>query len=864
MLTQYLDYKSRCVDALLFFQVGDFYETFFEDALTVSRALNLTLTSRDKNNAEPVPMCGVPIAVIDTYVDRLVAQGFSAALVSQGEIVAGQKGMVPRKLDRIVTPGIKVLSGAETNRTEAAVAAVFLTSENEAAIALSDVQSGKILVRDGLTIATMLDELSRLSPSEVVLPIFQDQTKLDGRISWIKTFKLMLPGVSIKYRSLPSHDSLNRDLAAISGYSAVAATARKAVRLLITYTDETTVEQRLTFTEIITAAPETTVGIDATTRKALELVRTARSETVSGSLLGFMDRTVTSCGARLIRRWILAPSTDIKVIAARHDAVSWLLSFDDLRSQVRDLLKLIIDFERVGARCDLGIVTPRELEALRESLDKLLSIKQVFNSPDFEAPPGLLLELLSKLNISPQLLKLLNETLEPNPTFSINDGGVIRVGFSEELDRLRELRQNGKNWIAQLETKERERSGIGSLKIRYNNVIGYYFELTKSNLSRIPDHFIRRQATVSGERFTTEELKALEQDVMSAQGKQIALEKQIFDELRAKLKPFADELRALAVIVASIDVLNCLADLAQSEDLRLPQMDESADLVIERGRHPVLAQMIQQDFVANDIDLNHSSNFLVITGPNMGGKSTYLRQAALIVIMAQIGSFVPAKFARIGIVDRIFARIGASDDLTEGESTFMVEMREASAIIGHATNRSLVLIDEIGRGTATADGLSIAQAILEWIITKIKCRTLFATHFHELTSIDQLYPAISNVSVGSVDRDGEVVFTHEIKDGPASKSYGIEVAKLAGLPVGLLSRARQLQQENADTKEQAGNAAGPARQLSFFDPSREVIKEPEDYALLKGLAKSVQELDLNETTPIEALNFLHGLKSKHR
>jgi len=867
MLAQYLDYKRQYPDALLFFQVGDFYELFFTDAVTVSRTLNLTLTSRDKNSPDPIPMCGVPMGVVDGYVDRLVAAGFSVAIVSQGPLPPSGKGMVPRKLERIVTPGITILGSAAPSGAETLVAAIGGDPDREVALAFTNVQSAVIRFRDGIRVEDLGVELGRLGITEVVLPQLAYGKKIDRRSPWVRLVEGTLGEKAVKYRSLSSSDlgstSGGRPLSEIAGFSSLGVAAKHAVRLLLEYVDETTVETKLPIRSIEPWSFSAVVMIDAPTRKNLELVSNSRDARSNGTLFEYLNECRCAAGARLLHRWILHPSSELAEILSRQGAVHALCGAGTERAELRARLQGMVDFERLAARIELGVATPRELGALRDAVVRLPEIQSLLRAID-SSNGSKLSALGAELAVRTDLPATLERALAEEPPHLISDGGIIRDGFDPELDRLRSLHREGRSWLAELEQRESQATGIGSLKVRFNNVLGYFIEVTKANLAKVPDRYIRRQSTAQSDRFTTPELSKLADDVLGAEGKILELERRLFEQLRAALLPSAGELRQVGEAIATLDILQGFAELAIRDDLVAPEMNASTELLIEKGKHPVVARYLREQFVPNSLELAadgaapDGSRCVLITGPNMGGKSTYLRQAALIVIMAQLGGFVPAKRARIGIVDRIFARIGASDNLSEGESTFMVEMREAAHIIASATPASLVLIDEVGRGTATADGLAIAQAILEWLLVESKSRTLFATHFHELTTLDAVYKELRNLSVGSVEREEEVLFTHEIQHGPANRSYGLEVAKLAGLPTALLRRARTLLSE--------GPATAPAeeRQLSIFAGNSAAAPEPvepADYKALRALAEELRRVETHSTTPLEALLTLDRLVS---
>jgi DNA mismatch repair protein MutS len=877
MLQQYVEYKQRYPDCLILFQVGDFYEIFYDDAVQVARTINLTLTSRDKSSATPTPMCGVPIATLDGYLERLVAAGFSCAVVSQ--LLAGDdpasKGGVPRKLTRMVTPGIRILSGPQASSADALCVAVAVSPDGqEAAFAASDVQTGQIIVSDEMPLADLPSELQVIAPSEVLLPNLVEGKPLDRRAGWVRRLEHGLSGAPLKFRSGPLAQALqaagSRDLKALKGFSALSPLVKRAVWGLVDYIDETTVSGRLALSEVTRKALKAGMRIDASARRNLELVKNARDGGTSGTLFSVLNLTVSEAGARLLRHWIVEPLASRAEILARLDAVEALKNNTRERQNMRDALLNLSDIERIVSRIELGVVSPREFGALR---DALRTAEKVHAGEGRLSPllKTLIDELPSREILSPGSARdLLEKTLAERLPLVLSDGGVIRTGWNADLDRIRDLKRGSTEWMEAFEEQEKARTGISSLKIKSNNMLGFFIEITRANVHRVPADYIRRQSTAQQERFTTDALREREKEFSGAEQKELALEKQLFEELRLALVPSIAALRKVATILSTLDVLSTFAEVAEREGFVRPVVDDSGVLEVREGRHPVIARLLRGSFVANDLSLKDDTRrSLIITGPNMGGKSTYLRQAALLVIMAQMGSFVAAASAHVGIVDQVFARIGASDNLAEGESTFMVEMREMSHIVKSATGRSLLLIDEVGRGTATTDGLVLAQSILEWIVSETKARTLFATHFHELTALAATHPSIANLSVTSIEEGDDVVFTHHLKEGPASKSYGIEVAKLAGLPESIVDRARDLFRE-AQQNEMPGKAknsgmkgAGSSPQLPLFGAApgnskavEEGKKAQKDLAAIK---KQLSEIPINETTPLQALRLLSEL-----
>ena len=881
MLRLYQDYKRRYPDCILMMQVGDFYELFFDDAVTVSRTLNLTLTSRDKNSENPTPMCGVPVAAVDGYIERLVDKGFSVAVVRQVEDLSGKKSKVDRQLERLVTPGIRVLAAGSSHREESVVAAVSLGNQDDCAILFGDFSRARLFVREGISLAQLCDELKIIAPVEILLPDEVDGKAVDRRSGWVRELERAFGARSVvRFRRAEVLHSSNwheRRLTHVPGYTQLSPSARRAAHLLVAYADEVTAGAEFSLVEISPKHYERVMGIDPATRSHLELVRNERDGSLEGTLLQYMDCSVTLGGFRLLREWILHPLLDVSAINSRLDAIDYFIRERNMGDEVRSLLKHVPDLLRILTRSELDAVLPRELAALRDGIEAIGRIGELLAGAPapMQKAAVTLVEVLGNLVdnfiIPAALGELLRSTLLEIPAAGLNEGGIIRTDFDPELKRLTELKTKGRSLLIELEASERQATGISSLKVRFNNVFGYYIEVTKPNLSKVPDRFRRKQTTVNGERFITEELKVLEDELLGAETKVAQLERELFAKLREDVKPFVSQLRNVAEKVSELDVLCCLAELAQREGLSRPTLNESRDLLVRQGKHPVLARSLGNSFVPNDVEIHGEEHVCVIlTGPNMGGKSTYLRQTALLVIMAQLGSYIPAQAASLGVVDRIFTRIGASDNMAEGESTFMVEMREASYIVQAATERSLIIIDEVGRGTATADGLSIAQAILEWIVVEVRCRTLFATHFHELTSLEKNYYSIQNASVGSVDHAGEIIFTHQITPGPASRSYGLEVAKLAGLPAAVLARARTLLAvfDRLQGEDRKGSREVRQAQLSFFPQAVraglqvgiEKFKEPEDYQALKRLEGRLKALDVNRITPIEALILLQELQ----
>jgi DNA mismatch repair protein MutS len=850
MMLRYVEYKERYPDAVLFFQVGDFFELFFDDAVTVARALNLTLTSRDKNNPNPIPMCGIPLSVIDSYVDRLLPLGHSVAIVTQ----TGSGQGVDRALERFVTPGMRLFSSVASDPTESLISAVAVENEERgASVAYCDPQTGVVSVREAIDVAALPHDLSTLMVREVVVPRSSFDQKIDRRTSWVRRIEAAVGEMSLRFRPEPtvtvsSLPALQGD--AEAQFHALSPCSKWAVRQLLAYLDEISLGNLVPVRELRIARDAGHMIIDSATRKNLELVQNAKDGSTVGTLYGFLNSTTSPGGARLLRSWLLHPLCDVDEITVR---LSTVRALKQVAGPLRTAMQGLSDIERLTARIQLKLASPRDLVAVRDVLERLPTIRRSIEG----VPSSILSQTASSLTVSPALGELLSRALVDNPPHLLTDGGVIREGFSEELDHIRTTRATADAWREQFELRERQSTGISSLKVKSNNVIGFFMEITSAHAAKVPTHYLRRQSTANADRYTTPELKEHEQAIITAVDRQIRKEQELFNELRGNLLPFVEELRTVGSALAVLDVLSTLAVVADRHGLVEPTVVSEPILEITDGRHPVVAELLEGRFVPNSLQFSlPGPSCYLITGPNMGGKSTYLRQAAVITILAQIGSFVPAHSATVGIADRVFARLGASDDLHEGESTFMVEMREAAHILSSATESSLVLIDELGRGTATSDGLSLARAILEQLVQKLHCRTLFATHFHELTALAASTPGVANLSVGSVEDGDRVIFTHEINSGPAPRSYGLEVAKLSGLPAEVIERAYEfLAAEPVGSRSQGSEER--SKQIALFERRGEMRENP----LFKVLSAKIQDLDPDALTPREALSALYELRS---
>ncbi len=852
MMQRYLEFKERYPDALLFFQVGDFYELFYDDAITVAKSLNLTLTSRDKNSPDPIPMCGVPLSVLDGYVDRLLPLGLSVAVVSQ----TGSGQGVDRVLERFVTPGMRLFTSVSSDAQESLIAAVALEPDGRSgSLVCTDPQTGVVRVKEALDVAAIPRELSAWMVREVVIPRSLFGEAVDRRSSWVRAIENVITKQALRFRPEPSATSEESHVItdhAKNEFHALSPTGKRAARLLVSYLDEISLGNPLPIREISLHRGAGLVAIDAATRRNLELVQNTKDGSEIGTLFGFLNSTEIPGGARLLKSWLVAPLASLAAITDRQGAVSELLQY---YRDVSSLLSGANDVERLAARVQLGVASPKDLGAIRDTLERVPALQQLLTSCSSQT----IQEAVAGLAAPQELRQLLTAALVDNPPHVTNDGGLIRDGFDPELDQIRQLRATADEWRATFEAREKAATGVTSLKVRSNNVIGFFVEVPTAHASKMPEHYQRRQSTANAERFTTSELKKHEDAVITAVDRQVRREQTLFQELRTQTAAYVDNLRAIASSLAHLDALAALARAADTHRWVKPEVVDQPILSITKSRHPIIEQLLGGSFIPNSVHFGDPyPTCFIVTGPNMGGKSTYLRQTALIVILAQIGSFVPAEVATVGLVDRIFARLGAADDLHEGESTFMVEMREAAHILANATPRSLVLIDELGRGTATTDGQSLAQSILERLALELGCRTLFATHYHEITQLDQSSERIQNLSVGSVEEGDRVIFTHSIQRGPAPRSYGLEVAKLSGLPPQVLQRAAEILSSLPSRVANGDRPAAQTRQQTLFAPAPQVIRDP----ALERVREVLTSIDVDSLSPREALNILYGLREQ--
>ena len=866
MLRQYLEIRAQHPDALLFYRLGDFYEMFFEDAKTASRVLGLTLTSRNSKDDEDsrVPMCGVPCHAVHGYLARLVRAGFKVAICEQMEDPKLAKGMVRREITRVVTPGLITEAGLLDGKSNVYVAAVLPpTGGGSWGISLLDLSTGEFLAGECEGPGLVIDELCRLRPAELVVP----DPLPEGLSRLIEEARQLLPLCITRrpeddFKTPAGRERLltHFGTASLAGFGCEGLERGvQAAGGLLAYLAETQKASLAHIERLTPLTPDNLLIIDDASRRNLELTQTIVGGTREGSLLATLDFTQTPMGARLLKKNLLFPLRDSARINRRLEAVNHLVRQPELRAQLRELLGQVYDLERLNGRVVLGAANARDLLALKQSLAQLPRLGQLLEGER----PTLLDDIRNGLDPLPDLVTLLESSLREDAPLTLRDGHLIKEGFDPELDEIVLILTDGKRLILDLENQEKARSGINNLKIGFNRVFGYYLEVSRTQMTKVPEHFLRKQTLANAERFITPELKEFEAKVLGAEERRVELEYELFTRLRAKAAEHSARILNTAGQLARLDFLCCLAEAARKRKYIRPQVDEGEEIVIEEGRHPVIELALPPGrFVPNDIRLDQeTSEVLIITGPNMAGKSTVLRQTALIVLLAQVGSFVPAQTARIGVVDRIFTRVGAMDNLRQGQSTFMVEMNETANILHNATEKSLVILDEIGRGTSTFDGLAIAWAVTEDLVNKNGrgVKTIFATHYHELTELAITNPRIKNFNIGVREWNNTIIFLHKLLAGGASRSYGIQVAALAGVPPKVIARAEELlhniekgelNQYGKPRISQSGQERpeGPC-QLSLFAPAPD------------PLHTRLDKVEPDRLTPIEALTLVYELKA---
>lgn len=863
MMRQYLEIKADYPDAVLFFRLGDFYEMFLDDAVKASRILDITLTSRNKNtDGADVPLCGIPYHSASPYIAKLIEAGEKVAICEQVEDPKSVKGIVRREVVKVITPGLVVDSSSLSPKDNNYLLSLYNNDSSWWGLSYLDLSTGEFRVTelDGLDAAVA--EVACVGPREIVLPASFREHGRNGELAPLTT------GVVVSYVDdwVYDQDYCRRLLANQFGGASPSALGcdglvdgLQAVGAVLHYLQETQKGSAAHIDCIKAYTSREHLLLDESTRRNLELTATIAEGKRRGSLLGLMDRTTTAMGGRKIKQWINYPLVNMQQIIDRQEAVEALLQNPASRGQVSSYLKGIYDLERLNGRISLASAGAKDLVAMKESLSRIPAIKEVLTV----FTPTLLTSLHDQLNPLPELVDLIRRSIVENPPFVLREGGIIADGFNAELDELRAISREGKGFIARLEAQEKSRTGINSLKIRYNKVFGYYIEVTRNNLDSIPSHYIRKQTLANAERYITPELKEYEDKVLGAEDRIHDLEFSLFQEIRLQTATNSAVIARTADCLATLDVLVSLAELAHENNYCRPVVDNEAVLHIAEGRHPVIEALNQGErFVPNDTILDNEENqIIIITGPNMAGKSTFMRQVALIVLMAHMGSFVPAAEAHVGLVDRIFTRVGASDNLARGQSTFMVEMMETANILRHATRRSLVILDEIGRGTSTFDGVSIAWAVAEFLHDQSDhaAMTLFATHYHELTELSVTRKRIKNFNIAVKEWNEQIIFLRKIVPGGASHSYGIQVARLAGLPIDVIERAKEilLNLEKGEFAEEGipriargkkNSAPVPACQLSLFHGNEDLLRQ------------RLASLDLTRMTPLESMNLLDELK----
>jgi DNA mismatch repair protein MutS len=854
MIQQYLTVKADYQDAFLFFRLGDFYEMFFEDAIKASQELEITLTSRQGGSDERIPMCGVPHHAAPNYVERLISKGYKVAICEQVEDPKQTIGMVKREVVQLITPGTVMDSKGLTDKENNYIASITMFDDQTFGFAYNDISTGEsrvTLLSDNFD--EVLNELAVLSAKEVVVASSFDaelQKKMCERdVLTISTEDNS--SIDMNYAHLL--EDLNQDK------------LKQATARLFNYLYRSQKRSLDHLQPVTTYQIHQYMKIDYYSKRNLELTETIRSKGKKGSLLWLLDETMTAMGGRMLKSWIDRPLINQTEIQQRQTIVEVLINHYFERQDLREKLKEVYDLERLAGRVAFGNVNARDLLQLKQSLLQVPFLKQILLGLDHEAV-NIIAEHLDPCE---EVTDLLEQAIVENPPLSLKEGNMIRDGYNAQLDQYRDASRNGKTWIAQLEREEREKTGIKSLKVGYNRVFGYYIEVTRANLHLLMEgQYERKQTLSNAERFITPDLKEKEALILQAEEKSGELEYQLFTEIREIVKEQIPRLQALAKTVSQLDVLQCFAMVSEERRYVLPHFSPEHRLVVKDGRHPVVEKVLNaQEYVPNDCIMDSDREILLITGPNMSGKSTYMRQIALTAILAQIGCYVPASEAQLPIFDQVFTRIGAADDLISGQSTFMVEMLEAKNAIANATQNSLILFDEIGRGTSTYDGMALAQAIIEYIHKRIGAKTLFSTHYHELTVLNEELAKLKNIHVSAIEHQGKVVFLHKIKEGPADKSYGIHVAQLAGLPAELISRANEILSalEEADnqtftTKTVAVKEVKQPAQLSFFD--EQAPKKLEATSKEKRVVEKIKELDLLDVTPLQAINMLYDLQKK--
>ncbi len=856
MMKQYFEIKEKHKDCILFFRLGDFYEMFFDDAITASKELEITLTGRDCGQEERAPMCGVPHHSADNYIAKLINRGYKVAICEQTEDPSQSKGIVKRDVIKIVTPGTVISPNMLREKDNNYLLSIF-GDEEGVGLAYADISTGELkatFMLEKKYLSRLLNEIARIKPSEIIMNDYLNYNKEEkdsDDISYASdAFVNTLKDYYYKEESAAACIMSHFKVKALKGFGMDESThIVKAIGALLTYLSETQNNTLLHLNRISLYDYGDHMSLDKATLKNLELMETVSDKRTEGSLLSVLDKTCTAMGGRKLKQWLKEPLNTLEGIRLRLDAVEALFENSMIRNNIKESLKKVYDLERLSGRIACKTANGRDLVALKNSLEVLPDIRS-----DLEIiKADLLGNLLKTIDPLEDVCQLISDAIVEDPSYTIKEGGLIKKGYNNELDELKSSISKGQQWIANLENTERENTGIKSLKVRFNKVFGYYIEVTKSYYHLVPENYIRKQTLTNCERFITPELKDVETKVLNAEAKINQLEYEIFSDIRDKIEACIKTIQRTAESIANLDVLVSYGEVSEKLNYVKPKVNTSNIISIVKGRHPVVELSIKNGmFISNDTYIgSDSDSFLLITGPNMSGKSTYMRQTAIIVLMAQIGCFVPAENAEIGIVDRIFTRIGASDNLSQGQSTFLVEMSELAYILNNATEKSLVILDEIGRGTSTYDGLSIAWAVVEYMCSHLKkIKALFATHYHELTQLEGLISGVKNLNIDVKEKDNEIIFLHKIMEGCASQSYGIQVARLAGVPEELLVNASkkliELEKQSEDT-HCSNRQKEFEEQISLFD-----IKN-------KKLVDRLKSIDILNITPVQALNILEEL-----
>ena len=860
MMQRYLETKEEYKDCILFYRLGDFYEMFFEDAITASRELELTLTGKDCGQEERAPMCGIPHHAAEIYVSRLINKGYKVAICEQLEDPKTTKGIVKRGVIRVVTPGTLVESNMLEERKNNYIMSIYKTGIYFG-ISICDISTGEFYsaeIKDNNNFPILLDEIARYTPSELVINsmmanCLDEMNKIKERFENVyitkfndKFFSEELNNVNLRFNVVDNNERKIENLAEKK-------LALSSINALVQYIEDTQKTSLDHINKITIYNLSKYMAFDINARRNLEITEKMRDKSKKGTLLWVLDKTSTSMGGRLLRRWLNDPLVDVDEINRRLNAVKELKDDIILRGEVIENLKKVYDIERLAGKMAYGNANARDMVTLKNSLFKLPEVKQILKN----CKSDLLKGLYEKLDELQDIYQLIEKSIVEDPPMTIKDGGIIKLGYDEEIDKLKTAQTEGKTWLVQLEAEEKEKTGIKNLKIGFNKVFGYFIEVTKSYLDQVPDRFIRKQTLTNAERYITEDLKNLENQILGAEEKVINLEYNAFVEIREEISKNVTRLQTTSEVISSLDVLTSFAQVAEDFNYCMPVVDSSGTIDIKNGRHPVIEKILGEGvFVENDTFLDKGDNRLsIITGPNMAGKSTYMRQVALITLMAQCGSFVPAESANIGVVDKIFTRVGASDDLSMGQSTFMVEMMEVATILKEATPNSLVILDEIGRGTSTYDGLSIAWAVAEYIADKQKCgaKTLFATHYHELTELENKIEGIKNYSIAVKEKGEDIIFLRKIVRGGTDESYGIHVARLAGVPKVVTQKANEILRSLEKKNILTGKKQDKKQVEGQFDMYNYKLAE---------IAHEIDKVNLNELTPIDALNTLVRIKEK--